>query len=126
MWRETRQRNEYWNTILGFLAEIYSALSDGHRGIRAIRFLNDNRTADNVIHRVDIENIIKQYKSPFAFANSTIGASLMEQILDPFVFLDEEWVKGTPRKMRNMERPLLIMIITDGAVSLPIGRCWST
>ena len=110
----------YLKTILNLLAEIYSALSNGHRGIRAIHLLNGtgDRTADNVIHRVDIENVINKYKP--SFDGPTIGASLMEKILRPFVFSDEKWVKGTPRKMRNMKRPLLIMVIIDGEVSLPI------
>ena len=118
---EDGKRKEYLKTILGFLAEVYSALSNGHRGIRAIRFLNgtddDDRTADNMSQRDEIEEVIDNHE----FEGLTrMGTGLIQKILRPFVFSDEKWDKKTPRKMRNMERPLLIMIITDGAVSLPI------
>ena len=107
--------------ILGFLTEVYSALSNGHRGIRAIRFLNgtddDDRMADNISQKDEIEEMIDNHE----FEGLTrMGTGLMCKILRPFVFSDEKWVKGTLRKMRNMERPLLIMVITDGEVSLPI------
>ena len=117
-------RREYVKTILIFLAEVYSALSNGHRGIRAIRFLNgtDDFTADNMSQRDEIEEVIDNHE--FKGLTGT-GAGLMRKILKPFVFSDETWDKRYPRKMQNMERPLLIMVITDGAVSLPI-RFWST
>ena len=124
---EGGKRKEYLKTILGFLAEIYSALFNGHRGIRAIRFLNngtndnDDRTADNMSQRAEIEGVINNHV--FDEGLTSIGTGLMKKILRPFVFSDEKWVKGTPRKMRNMERPLLIMVITNGAVSLPIALC---
>ena len=116
---DSGKRKCHLKTILTFFAEIYTAHSDGHRGIRAIRFLNgtDDRSADNIIDSKDIEDIIDNH----VFEGLTcIGSGLMQKILKPFVFSDEKWVKGTLRKMRNMERPLLIMVITDGAVSLPI------
>ena len=118
-------RREYVKTILIFLAEVYSALSNDHRGIRAIRFLSgtDDLTADNMSQRDEIEDVIDNHI--FEGLNC-MGAGLMQKILKPFVFSDEKWDKKTPRKMRNMERPLFIMVITDGAVSLPVRRCWST
>ena len=119
VFEEGGKRKGYLKTILDFLGEIYSALSNGHRGIRAIRFLNgtDDLSVADMYQRDKIKDIIDDH----VFDNQTyIGAGLMEKILRPFVFSDEKWVKGTPRKMRNMERPLLIMVITDGEVSLPI------
>ena len=117
VFEEDGKRKGYLKTILGFLTEIYGALS--HRGIHAIRFFNgtDDHSADNIIDRENIEDIIDNH---IFEGLACIGSSLMQKILKPFVFSDEKWVKGTPSKMRNMEQPLLIMVITDGAVSLPI------
>ena len=112
---EAGRRKEYLKIMLGFLGEIYSTLS--HRGIRAIRFLNgkDDFTAENMSQREEIEQVIDKHK--FEGLTCT-GTSLMRKILNPFVFLDEKVVKGTPRKIRNMERPLFIIVITDEEVSL--------
>jgi len=120
---EHGKRKEYLKIILGFIAEIYRDLSDGHRGIRAIRFLNstDDLTADHMSQRGEIEEVVNRH----IFQGPTpTGSGLMQKILKPFVFLDEPWVEGTPRKMRQMERPLLIMIIINGPVSLPLIKNW--
>ena len=117
MFEEGGKRKEYLKIILGFLTEIYSALS--HRGIRALRFFSGTGdfTADQMSQLDEIEEVIDNHE----FDSLTYtGSSLVQRILKPFVFSDEEWDKKTPRKMRNMERPLLIVVITDGAVSLPI------
>lgn len=101
-------------TILGFLAEICSALSDGCHGIRAIRFMNgaDDLRAANFKRSDEIDKVVDNH----IFEGLTcIGTSLMRKILMPFVFTDEPFVD---RRMRHMDRPLLVMVITDGGVSL--------
>ena len=112
---ESGKRKEALMDVLHFLARLYGAVSKDMRGIRAIRFLNggDHLNADN-LNKEDIENVIKAHR----FKGLTrIGAGLMREILKPFVFADDpSWVKGTP-KLRQLERPLLIMVITDGAVT---------
>ena len=112
------RRKETLRRVLRFLAQLHGALSYGRRGIKAIRFFNSTVEfrADNVQEKADINDLIESTK----FEGLTcIGARLMRAILKPFVFEDDpSWVKGTPRKLRQMERPLLIMVITDGAVTL--------
>lgn len=112
------ERKTALKIILGFLAEIYSAVSDGCRGIRAIRFLNgdDDSTADNIIKKDDIDKVVDNHIFDGLIC---VGAGLVRRVLKPFVFTGDPPVKGTPRNMRHMERPLLIMIIIDGMVSIP-------
>ena len=111
--------------VLHFLARLYGAVSEGRRGIRAIRFLNGGHylnsghylNAHNLRSRDEIENLIKADKFQ---GLARIGACLMQEILKPFVFADDpSWVKGTPKKLRQMERPLLVMVITSGVVTFP-------
>ena len=110
------ERKRALKEVLHLLADLYGAVSDDMRGIKAIRFLNgiDNIKADDIKRRGDIDDVIDNHQ----FEGLTcIGAGLMRKILKPFVFSDEPWVKGTSRKLRKVERPLLVMVITDGAVS---------
>ena len=114
---ESGKRKEALMDVLHFLARLYGAVTEGLHGIRAIRFLNGGHhlMADNLKKKDDIEDVIKAHK----FKGLTrIGAGLMREILKPFVFADDpSWVKGNPKKLRQLERPLLIMVITDGAVT---------
>ena len=115
---EDGRRKEALKSVLHFLIKLYGAVSEGiWHGIRAIRFLNGGHhlEADNLKKKDDIESVIMAHK----FKGMTrIGAGLMREILKPFVFADDpSWVKGTPKKLRQLERPLLIMVITDGAVT---------
>jgi len=114
---ESGKRKEALKDVLDFLARMYGAVSGGQRGIRAIRFLNgsdeDDQQADNLKERDEIDRVINEH----VFEGVTrIGTGLMQKILKPFVFSEERWVKGTIRKLQQMERPLLVMVITDGAV----------
>ena len=101
--------------LLCFIAKIYGAVSGGCRGIRTLRFFNGIDNADNIIQRDEIEEIVDCHESEDL---THIGVALEGQILKPFVFADDpSWVKGTPRKMRDMKRLLLIIVIIS--VSFP-------
>lgn len=111
------ERKKALKKVLYFLADLYGAVSNDMRGIKAIRFLNgtDDLGANHLRRKIEIDKVIDCHE----FEGLTcIGAGLMRKILKPFVFMDEPWVKGTLRKLRQMERPLLIMIITDGEVTI--------
>ena len=122
---ESGKRKEALVDVLHFLARLYGAVSEGIHGIKAIRFLNGGQhlkdgqplSVNNLKKKEDIEDVIMAHK----FKGLTqIGAGLMREILKPFVFAhDPSWVKGTPKKLQQLERPLLIMVITDGAVTFP-------
>ena len=103
--------------VLHFLGRLYGELSNGMCGIKAIRFLNDinELRADNLQKKDDIDNLIVSHK----FNGLTrIGTGLLREILKPFVFAkDPSWVSGTLKKLRQMERPLLVMVITDSAAA---------
>ena len=113
------RRTEILKRVLHFLARLYGALSNGRRGIKALRFFNNTakHRADYLQDKTDIDNLIESHE----FNGLTrIGAGLIRRILKPFVFEDDpSWVKGKPRKLQQMERPLLVMVITDGAVGNP-------
>ena len=122
---EGGRRKEALIDVLHFLTRLYDAVSEGVRGIKAIRFLHGGYylngeyylIADNLRSREDIEGIMMAHK----FRGLTqIGAGLMQEILKPLVFADDpSWVKGTPKKLRQMERPLLVVVITSGVVNPP-------
>ena len=115
---EAGRRKVAVKSVLSFIADIYGAVSNKERGIRAIRFLNgnDDLEADNIMTAEEIDKVIDNHE----FEGLTrIGTGLMQKILKPFVF-DEtvKWDKksGEARKLKQLGRPLLIMVITDGAV----------
>ena len=113
------ERREALKKVLHFLASLYGAVSDGTRGVKAIRFLNgtDDLSADNLMSKDEINDVIDNH----VFEGLTcMGAGLMRKILKPFVFSDETWDKRSPRKLASMQRPLLIMVITDGAVTFSL------
>ncbi|RPB26493.1 hypothetical protein L211DRAFT_680755 [Terfezia boudieri ATCC MYA-4762] len=115
---EAGKRKVAVKNVLAFIADIYGAVSDKKRGISAIRFLNgnDDLDADNIMTAAEIDKVIDNHE----FEGLTrIGTGLMQKILKPFVF-DQTvpWNKksGEARKLKQLGRPLLIMVITDGAV----------
>ena len=118
---EAGKRKVAVKSVLSFIADIYGAVSDKKRGIRAIRFLNgnDDLEADNIMTAEEIDKVIDNHE----FEGLTrIGTGLMQKILKPFVFDDTvKWEKksGEARKLKQLGRPLLIMVITDGAVCPP-------
>ena len=104
--------------VLSFIADIYGAVSQEKCGIRAIRFLNsdDELEADNIVTAEEIDRVIDNHEFE---GLTSIGTGLMQKILKPFVF--DETVKwdrksGEARKLKQLGRPLLIMVITDGVV----------
>ncbi|KAF8458483.1 hypothetical protein BGX38DRAFT_571039 [Terfezia claveryi] len=110
---EAGRRKVAVKSVLSFIADIYGAISDKKRGIRAIRFLNgnDDLEADNIMTAREIDKVIDDHE----FEGLTrIGTGLMQKILKPFVF--DETAPWKARKLKQLGRPLLIMVITDGAV----------
>jgi len=112
---EKGERKEALKHVLHFLTRLYGAISDSTRGIKAIRFLNDDDAVeyDDLKNKSQIDTLIGEHK----FEGLTrIGAGLMGKILKPFVFDEKPQVKNIARGMQKMKRPLLIMVITDGKV----------
>jgi len=115
---ESGRRKVGIKRVLSAITEVYGAVSGKMRGVRAIRFLNGNHDlrAGNIQTREQIDELIDNH----VFEGlKRLGTGLMQKILKPFVF-DEtvKWDKASkqPRKLKKLERPLLIMVITDGAV----------
>lgn len=114
---EDGRRKAALKDVLYFLARLYGAFSNGMHEIKAVRFLNGTNElrVEDMVTRDQIEQAIASHK----FEGPTrIGAGLMQKVLEPLVFSDEPWTEGWPRKLRQMERPLLIVIITSGVVIL--------
>ena len=115
---ESGKRKTALKNVLYFLVRLYGAvLDDEVRGIKVIRFLNgdDDIYAYRLRNKPEIDALIKNH----TFDGLTcIGAGLMRKILKPFVFEDGEVAKrGVPKKLQPMDRPLLVVIITSGAVT---------
>lgn len=112
---EAGRRKEALKDILHLLFGLYRAVSDGAHEIK-IRFLNgkDDFITNNLKEKDDINEVIDKHKFE---GLSCLGTGLMRKILKPFVFRDEKPVKGTPRNLRQLERPLLVIFITDGEVT---------
>lgn len=88
--------------ILNAIADIYNLARD--RGIMTVRFLNATKGKKNVTAQT-VKTVIKGHD----YGGVTrIGTELKKKILDKFVLGIE------------MKKPLLIMVITDGAVRYPI------
>lgn len=86
--------------ILNAIAEIYNLARD--RGILTVRFLNASKGKKNVTAQT-VKTVIKGHD----YGGVTrIGTELKKKILDKFVL-------GI-----DMKKPLLVMVITDGAVRL--------
>ena len=98
---EEGRRIEALESTLLLIAEVYTLARSG--GIRAIDFLNDE--TEEVDVRTDIvADIIKEHN----FSGWTrIGTELKQKVLDDFV--------GA-----HMEKPLLMITITDGGVSTTV------
>jgi len=113
---EKGDRIKAMKKVLAYLAHVFG-LSSKDRGISAIRFLNgsDDLKANN-LKEDQIDSVIDRHE----FEGLTkIGTGLMSKILKPLVFAEGEvWNKQDkkPRRLRQLKRPLLIMVITDGAV----------
>ena len=89
--------------VLSIINDIYSRAAESKTGIRAIRFINNYDDKD-YFHGEPSKIIDDHY-----FGGTTkIGTELHKRILKPLVLGE------TP-----MKKPLLIMVITDGAVSYP-------
>ena len=117
---ESGRRKEALINVLYFFARLYKVVSGSMQGIRAICFLNGGGhfNTENLKEKDDIMNIVNSNKFK---GLARIGLGLMKRILQPLVFTDDpSWVKGTPRKLQQMEQPLLVLVITDGRVTFPL------
>ena len=112
---EGGERKETLTAFLYFLTRLYGVVIGGR--IRAIRFLNGT-------NELRVEDIATRDQTKQAIAShkfeglACIGLGLMQKVLQPFVFSDEPWTEGKPRQLRQLERPLLIVVITSGVVTL--------
>ena len=115
---EAGRRQVAMKTVLSIIVDVYGAISNKERGIRAIRFLNgnDDLEADKIMTAEEIDKVIDNHKFK---GLKRIGTGIIQKILRPFVFDGTvKWDKksGEARKLKQLGRPLLIMAITDGAV----------
>lgn len=119
---ESGKRITALKTVLTLISEIYEAVSDptDARGIHAIRFLNGNsgggKKGQEFPTLTDIHKTIDEHE----FEGLTrIGTGLMRNILKPLVFNETKKNGKTVRTLnKDLKRPLLIMVVTDGAVRL--------
>jgi hypothetical protein len=79
-------------------------------GILSVRFLNDNKGRKNV----KPESVYTIIKNHTCRGVTRIGTELERKILDHFVYEPKIML----RELKAMEKPLLVMIITDGTVIL--------
>lgn len=89
--------------VLNIINSIYKHAAEPDTGIRAIRFINNYDDKDNFLG--EPSKIIDNH---YFGGTTKIGTELHKKILKPLVLGE------TP-----MKKPLLIMVITDGAVSYP-------
>lgn len=97
---EGGDRTKTLKGVLGIINDIYRHAAEPEIGIRAIRFINNQDDKDNFLGNPD-ELVEGHY-----FGGTTkIGTELHKRIVKPLVLGE------TP-----MKKPLLIMVITDGAI----------
>ena len=110
---EGGDRQEATKKVLLLLAGLYGCFSNDPCRIQ-VRFFNGNEklSAEDLTTKDKIDEKIEEHQ----FNGLTlIGTSLIQKILKPFVY-DREHGKRTVGKL---ERPLLVLVITDGAVNPP-------
>lgn len=117
-------RKEALKVVLNYVIDMYDRLSDRQlqQGIRVIRFVNSDIKfwLENTTHG-QIEEIIDRHE----FGGlACIGTSLQRKILQPVIFDKNALAWGKqrqgPRRLQPIERPLLIVVITDGAAAVCI------
>jgi hypothetical protein len=94
------KRPEHLQKVLTEVSDIYSLARQ--QGINSVRFLNTKQGKKDVTPDRVAEVLKVRY-----YGLTKIGTNLQKKILEPFVL------------NKKMEKPLLIMVITDGDVSLP-------
>ncbi|KAG0131823.1 hypothetical protein HOY82DRAFT_559214 [Tuber indicum] len=97
---ENGQRVEILKDVLKTINNIYQHASEPGVGIRAIRFMNNYDDQDNFLG-----NPYELVRGHYFGGATRIGTELHKRILKPLVLGE------TP-----MKKPLLVMVITDGAV----------
>ena len=112
-------RKETLEVVMNCVVDMYDRLSDKQHGIRVISFINSH-----IILEQNADSRIGTVINRHEFGGlACIGAGLQRKILQPLIF-DENapWNKqqGGPRRLQAIERPLLILVITDGAAAVCI------
>ncbi|KAG0641971.1 hypothetical protein HOY80DRAFT_685020 [Tuber brumale] len=97
---ENGQRVEILKGVLKIINDIYQHASEPEIGVRAIRFMNNYNDRDNFLG-----NPYELIQDHYFGGTTKIGTELHKRILKPLVLGE------TP-----MKKPLLVMVITDGAV----------
>lgn len=95
------------------IVQIYNLANEN--GIKSIRFINHHKGKGNV-KLGDLENVVDRCSR---VGVTRIGTELHRKILIPFAL-------GSKEKKVTMTKPLLVMVITDGTVSLYIKHCFSS
>lgn len=94
------------------IAQMYSLVAEPGRGILAIRWFN-SREGPNMVTEEAANTLVSSHHYG---ALTRIGSALKSKVLTPFLY------------NATLEKPLLVMIVTDGEVSL-LHRgsiCWSS
>lgn len=98
-----RARMKLLHELVNAIVKMYSLVNEG--GVKSIKFLNHRHGQDQVR-----EGMIKEVLTRSAFNGpSRLGTELYKKILSPLVL-------GTATKPIVMQKPLLVIIITDGYV----------
>ena len=109
-------RIEAVKKVLTYITHTYDLTTKG-RQIRAIRFLNgtDDLNTNNLT-AAEIDRVVDNHKFQ---GLAKIGTGLMHKILKPLIFAEDAvWDEQgkMPNKLRELKRPLLIIVIIHGAV----------
>ncbi|RPB02620.1 hypothetical protein L873DRAFT_1673115 [Choiromyces venosus 120613-1] len=99
-YEENGQRIEILKGVLNIINDIYRHAAEPQTGIRAIRFMNNYNDQDRFLG-----NPYKLIEGHYFGGTTKIGTELHKRILKPLVL-------GTSA----MKKPLLVMVITDGAI----------
>ena len=105
-----------------YIGNNYVVAAADTRRIRTITWFNDYGGSggfDFGKTHTNLQESVEQFIDTHEYDGLTrIGTSLMKNILDPLVFAGRRPVNSrrVPHPLQPMTRPLLIVIITDGAV----------
>lgn len=96
---ENGERKLTMKDTMKAITEVYDLANDS--GLLSVRFFN----SDQSFIKVKSKNVYSVWKKCLYGGVTRIGSALSERVLDKYV-----WAPG-------MKKPLLVMTITDGAVS---------
>lgn len=110
MWKnDTEPWGQRWKKqakLAQLISEVASLAVPDNKGVH-LRFINNNDTANsNNLNSNAVAQKINSIK--FAWIGTPLGTNLKKKILQPFIY-------SVINSGKRLERPYLIMIITDGA-----------